>query len=269
MNLDARRVIARNVLEGRHGFQFRWDSWTQAHDALESLSKSTAGAIVMVRGPVGAGITSLLGAFVAAHSTKVIAVRHDIFLSRVNLVDRVQQRVFPSCEFGWLKRVPKSLVEFVKLTGRRTIVVDDADIISHDKNSAEVIIDDMLKFALTDAEMLVIFSTRRVPLQNLFCKIKSVQTADISLSGSLTAQNWVDLKDQFCHWADSRYGLNIREHAEDLFATAIGSLEIAQAMSTLEVLYCAALLCDQMPATKLETLETEDLKWEVQRVAYG
>lgn len=269
MNLDARCDIARSVLEGRHGFQFRWDSWNQAHDALDSISKSTAGAVVMVRGPTGAGITSLLDAFIATHSTTVIVVRHDIFLSRVNLVNRVQQRVFPTIEFGWLKRVPKSLVEFVKLTGRRIIVVDDAEISSNERDLAEVIIDDMLKFAMSDAGIQVIFSTRRVPLQNLFCKIKAVQTTDISLSGTLTAQNWVDLKDQFCHWADSRYGLNIWGQREDLFATAIGSFEIARAMSTLEVLYCAELLCDQMPTTTLGALATEDLKWEVQRVVYG
>lgn len=268
MNLDARRDIARSVLEGRHGFQFRWDSWDQAHDALDSISKSTTGAVVMVRGPTGAGITSLLDAFIANHSTKVIFVRHDIFLSRVNLVDRVQQMVFPTSEFGWLKRVPKSLVEFVKLTGRRTIVIDDAEIIGSDRDSTEDIINDMLKFSMSAAGMQVIFSTRRVPLQNLFCKIKAVQTADISLNGTLTARNWFDLKDQFCHWVDSRYGLNIRQHGEDLFATAVGALEISLAMPILEVLYCAELLRDQLPTTTLGALATEDLKWEVQRVLY-
>lgn len=269
MNLDARRDIARSVLEGRHGFQFRWDSWNQAHDALESISKSTAGAVVMVRGPTGVGITSLLDAFIATHSTTEIVVRHDIFLSRVSLVDRVQQIVFPTSEFGWLKQVPKSLVEFVKLTNRRTIVIDDAEVIINERDSLENLIDDMCKFAMSAAGMQVIFSTRRVPLQNQFCKIKAVQTADISLSGTLTTQNWVDLKDQFCHWADSRYGLNIWGQGEDLFATAIGSFEIARAMSTLEVLYCAALLRDHLPTKRLGALATEDLKWEVQRVVYG
>lgn len=223
----------------------------------------------MVRGPTGAGITSLLDAFIANHSTKVIVVRHDIFLSRVQLVDRVQQMVFPTSEFGWLKQVPKSLVEFVKLTNRRTIVIDDAEIISNERGSAEDIINDMLKFAMSAAGMQVIFSTRSVPLQNQFCKIKAVQTADISLSGTLTTQNWSDLKDQFCHWADSRYGLNIRGQGEDLVATAIAPLEIAPAMSILEVLYCAELLRDQLPTTTLGALATEDLKWEVQRVLYG
>ena len=269
MNLDARRVIARSVLEGRHGFQFRWDSWTQAQDALESLSKSTAGAVVMLRGPVGAGITSLLDAFVAAHSTKVIVVRHDIFLNRVNLIDRVQQLVFPTCEFGWLKRVPKSLVEFVKLTDRRTIVIDDAEIIINERDSPKNIIDDMLKFAMSPAGMQVIFSTRRAPLQNEFCKMKTVQTSDISLSGALTGQNWSDLKAQFCHWSNSRYGLNIRVQDRDQFAATADEFEIDRAMSLLEVLYCTELLHDQLPTAMSGTRATEDLKWEVQRVLFG
>ncbi|WP_150636630.1 hypothetical protein [Pseudomonas fluorescens] len=269
MNLDARRDIARSVLEGRHGFQFRWDSWNQAHDALDSISKSTAGAVVMVRGPAGAGITSLLDAFVANHSTTVIVVRHDIFLSRVSLVDRVQQMVFPTSEFGWLKRVPKSLVEFVKLTNRRTIVIDDAEIIINERDSVGNIIDDMLKFAMSAAGMQVIFSTRRVPLQNEFCKIKTVQTSDISLSGALTGQNWSDLKAQFCHWSNSRYGLNIRVQDRDQFATTADELEIDRAMSLLEVLYCTELLHDQLPTAMSGARATEDLKWEVLRVLFG
>lgn len=269
MNLDARRDIARSVLEGRHGFQFRWDSWNQAHDALDSISKSTAGAVVMVRGPTGAGITSLLDAFVATHSMTVIVVRHDIFLSRVSLIDRVQQIVFPTSEFGWLKQVPKSLVEFVKLTNRRTIVIDDAEVIINEGDSLENLIGDMCKFAMSAAGMQVIFSTRRAPLQNEFCKIKTVQTSDISLNGALTGQSWSDLKTQFCHWSNSRYGLNIRMQDWDKFATTADELEIDRALSLLEVLYCAALLRDHLPTKRLGALATEDLKWEVQRVLYG
>lgn len=269
MNLDARRDIARSVLEGRHGFQFRWDSWMQAYDALDSISKSAAGAVVMVRGPTGAGITSLLDAFIATHSATVIVVRHDIFLSRVNLIDRVQQMVFPNSEFGWLKQVPKSLVEFVKLTNRRTIVIDDAEIIINERSLLENLIDDMRTLAMSPAGMQVIFSTRRAPLQNKLCKIKTVQTSDISLTGALTGQSFSDLKAQFCHWSNSRYGLNIRVQERNQCATTADEFEIDRAMSLLEVFYCAELLLDQLPTAMFGQMATEDLKWEVQRVLYG
>lgn len=270
-DLHDRRLIARTLLGGHHGFQYSWPAWSEAEGALAAILNSEQGGVIaMLHGPSGSGITSLLSAFVERYPDDVIHVRNHLFLQKVSLIERVQDASAIRGHDKFQKRVPQSLIEFSKLTRRRIIVIDDTETIA-DKNLAyDDLVEDMRRLAESDANFSVIFSSRQKHLQKLFRSIKGMNTIDIPMHRAMSSKVCAEMMDAFWEWNDSRFGLNTRRRFDLELLQDGDEFAVDRVMASLELIYSAELLSDQLndDVLRYEVLD-DGFKFEVERIAYS
>ncbi|WP_223441345.1 hypothetical protein [Pseudomonas sp. BF-R-19] len=172
MGINKRRALqmGRLVLEAESGFQYMTPSYRAIYNQLQSIVQSRIkGAITMITGEPGCGISTLLSHVVKCHSAQVLLLSGNVFVGETNIVDHI-------CEDFHLEGtrkagvIPAYLPIFASATGRQTLVIDDLDIyIERERDLTEVF--EFFQVIGKGAHALsVIFSTRNTRLVRNFHK---------------------------------------------------------------------------------------------------
>lgn len=152
---------ARIVLEGRHGFQHRLLTQIKALDELNVASRrNKCGGLVIFFGAPGCGVTTVLEQFKSTLEQEPFWPRCEQFSSRVSLIDHVLDCAGLRNDFDYTSSVPKSLIEFSFITGRRTIIIDGLEDYLSSKYSYPQLLPHIHRLATCSNGFLVVATTQ-------------------------------------------------------------------------------------------------------------
>lgn len=244
MGIKKRRALqmGRLVLEAESGFQYMTSSYLAIYNQLQSIVQSRIkGAITIITGEPGCGISTLLSHIVKCHSAQVLLLSGNIFVGETNIVDHI-------CEDFHLEgnkkagAIPAYLPIFASATGRQTLVIDDLDIyIERERDLTEV-----FKFFQAVGKgvnaLSVIFSTRNTRLIRNFHKYRLANWQAYDLVDHLSLSDFNSVASRVWEFCNQR--VNMKTPApSNLEQTAVDcGMRLHLAQTILRICYVENLL---------------------------
>lgn len=240
LQVSKKLQIARTVLEGLHGFQYRWPERIEVKDALYEIAQSDDAILVMLRGADGAGISSVLEEFSSAFREKVVVVHPRIYTGKLNMIGQVLHAYFPLSSFRSYDHVPQSLMQ-LNHPSRKILILDDLDIISGQNNLDNVVFSELCQL-VKRGRYTILMSTRNRRLLATYSAIKGVASTVIPVSGIIQAADVGRVVQEFFEWCNQQYETQFQYHSLIRFNKLGQDTPIDRIIYGCEVLYCSELL---------------------------
>ena len=271
MGIKKRRALqmGRLVLEAQSDFQYMTSSYLAIYNQLQLIVQSRIkGAVTMVTGKPGCGISTLLSHLVKYHSASVLLLNGNIFLGETNIIDHI------CADFhleGTKKAgaIPAYLPIFASATGRQTLVIDDLDIyIERECDLTEV-----FKFfqAVGKGEhaISVIFSTRNTRLIRNFHMHRLANWQAYDLADHLNFSDFNSVAIRVWELCNQRVNMKTPTPS-NLEQTAVDcGMRLHLAQTALHICYVEHLLCSTgviLPERDKWTLK--DYELELLQICY-
>ncbi|MEW5506796.1 hypothetical protein [Pseudomonas antarctica] len=270
MNLEHSLQVARTVLEGRHGFQYVSESWHNAFSqVLQLIQDEEGGQVILVDGPAGSGITTLLRTIVADPIFSGVTVTNNLYDYDVTLIDRVCA-AFSLLESSVSQQtVPAYLAEFSFLTAQRVIVIDDLDVFVRNERDFLHVADQIKKLTECRARFCFIVSTRSPWLQQ-HIKTSSSKLIRIGLKRQLNISSCTEIINYFWRWNNSNFQLKIPMSRSVISLCKDVDFEIDRVIDLLQDLYVLGVLFGKGARKIMDRcISRENMKFEVQSNVYS
>lgn len=260
--------LARIVLDSRHGFQYRSQSWIDASDRLVNfLMSDKSGQIAAVTGPSGSGVTMMFRRLILHPAFDGVKISAKIEGSDSRLVDHI------CAEYGLtppdmkFKRFPLALAQYLRLTGKKHLLIDDLDCLSGSAQGYSKLADEISKLQTAEIKLNLIISTRSRQLLTQIAK-HCVDISEIRLERALFRDECVQLINQFWDWCNAHFALDFGYPEQALKACAELEFEIDKVMAYLEYTYAAKILFGASFDSR-SFASQENLMYEVESYLYG
>lgn len=280
LSLFKKRQIARAVLEGLHGFQYLWPERRDVIEALDSVANSDEAIFLMLRGAAGAGISSILKEFASKYRSQVIFVTPRLYSKRLNMIGQVLHALFPYSNFRIHKCVPNSLMQF-RRAARKIIIFDDLDIISNQNDTHEVLFDQLQQLARCPSEFKIIMSTRDKRLLGDYCRVRSIKSMVVPVSGIISAADVKDVVRGFYDWCNGQYDTCVQFPCSSQLFKREQDMSIDRIIYSCETIFCSELLktsnsfnermpdFTKNPSTSESLYHFSDLRHAIEYEAFG
>jgi hypothetical protein len=280
LSLFEKRQIARAVLEGLHGFQYLWPERRDVIEALDSVANSDEAIFLMLRGAAGAGISSILKEFALKYRSQVIFVTPRLYSKRLNMIGQVLHALFPYSNFRSHKYVPNSLMQF-RRAARKIIIFDDLDIISNQNDTHEVLFDQLQQLARCPGEFKIIMSTRDKRLLGDYCRVRSIKSIVVPVSGIISAADVKDVVRGFYDWCNGQYDTCVEFPCISQLFKREQDMPIDRIIYSCETIFCSELLkisnsfnekmpdFTNNPSTSESLYHLSDLRHAIEYEAFG
>jgi hypothetical protein len=233
---------ALSVLEGRHGFQY-CGSMRQALDLQldELVQPITPRSLVQISGTPGSGITHLLQNLASRHPKSVMWLPCDLFRSDITLIDHVCELVGLRSLLQRYQVVPSFLVEFLRLIGCTTLVIDDLDRFA--STGYELMkIPTCLERLVTQAGLTIVYATHDRLLSNWIRKVDMPTKHKILFKDGLDATEIDQVAQGFWRWNNQRLQLTVDANFSRGRSLMTEHPTFANLLDCLEVAYVKALV---------------------------
>lgn len=244
MGLKKRHALqmGRLVLEAEGGFQYITSSYLAIYNQLQSIVQSRIkGAVAMITGEPGCGISALLAHVEKCHSAQVLQLSGNVFVGETNIIDHI-------CEGFHLEGAKKSgtipayLPIIASATGRQTLVIDDLDIyIERERDLTEVF--EFFQVIGKGAHALsVIFSTRNTRLVRNFHKHRLANWQAYNLTDHLNLSDFNNVASRVWELCNQRVNMKIPTPSNWEQAAVDCGMRLHLAQTILRICYVENLL---------------------------
>lgn len=243
-----KRKILREILEGRHGFQYLCPAHIQIDEVLEGVAKSRQAKLVMLTGAPGVGITSTLERFSSMNNDQVIKVKPAIGARCFDLIGHLLQSAFPVSDLSLCSRnMYDALLAYSQVTSRRIIVIDDLEVMVDLNTLGDRVVDELRGLATGRGGFSAIISTRRASLLKRFSAIKSPSDIHVLVQDFLRPSEVSYVVEGFYKFCNARYGMGLTSK-NSAHLTCTGIFEsINKLVFAMETLYCLEAMGLPMP----------------------
>ncbi|MGO3986497.1 hypothetical protein ABI582_19210 [Pseudomonas sp. SAS7] len=256
---------AREILEGRHGFQYFSQLRLSLIKELLEPNVTGLGQILLLTGPSGAGISTLLKALSEHPEFYGVNVPTSVLDYEYRMTNHIIRAYGFFTQLGRGKGVPSVLKEYVQLTGKGKIILDDIDCLS--SRSFESIVEELQWFQGAQVGFNLIISSRNPQLLRIISKkLKGIRL--ISLERNLPEPVCIELVNNFWAWCNASYCLKFQT-PKILVEICRGlSFDLDYVMSAIECIYVYQACCG-MEAGHHHIISLEEARFEVESLIYA